>query len=588
MEALNPFALVSLDVRGDVLVWCKNAERLFGWSAGEVLGQPFPGLENVQSIVDRQLQGPSDAEIEVAIIRRDGRTIHTFWQGTVVRDSLGAATGLLEMIQDQSVRRALAEAARSEGRFRQLLDAAPDAILEVDGDGRIVLMNQAAERAFGYARAELLTQPIEVLVPAAMRGRHAGHRHGYQHAPDVRPMGIGLELEAQRKDGSRFPVEISLSPVQYEGEKRITAIVRDVSERRQTQDRLREIQDRHAREWAAANAQLEARNLEIERANRLKSEFLASMSHELRTPLHTIIGFSELLGEGLDGELNATQRRFVEHIHRDSLHLLELINDILDLSKIEAGRLELRCEVFALEAALQEVLATIRPQAAAKSQRLRVSAVEDIHLEADRVRFKEILYNLLSNAVKFTGEGGAISISVLPVGDFAQIAVQDTGIGIAAGHQAAVFDAFHQVGATTKGVREGTGLGLAITRRLVEQHGGRLCLQSELGEGSCFSFGIPLDPAQRTPREQPLVLLVHPDRPALDAATLALSAAGYLVAVAAVLRDGCQIAVRLRPDFIASDPSLEDLREQLGPEIPIFDLSDGPAKLLEKLRASPP
>ncbi len=588
MESLNPIALVSLDLRGRVLVWSDGAAQLFGWSAGEVLRVPFPGLANIQSIVDRQLHTPADAEIEVVSARRDGRTLQTIWHGTAVRDSLGVASGVLEVIEDQSVRRALAEAARSEGRFRQLLDAAPDAILEVDSDGRIVLMNQAAERSFGYAREELLTQPIEVLVPSAMRGRHAGHRHGYQHAPEVRPMGTGLELEAQRKDGSRFPVEISLSPVQYDGEKRITAIVRDVSDRRRTEDRLREIQDRHAREWSAANSQLEARNLEIERANRLKSEFLASMSHELRTPLHTIIGFSELLGEGLDGELNATQRRFVEHIHRDSLHLLELINDILDLSKIEAGRLELRVAVFALEGALQEVLATIRPQAAAKSQRLRVSAAEGIHLDADRVRFKEILYNLLSNAVKFTDEGGAIGIAVLPMGDFAQISVQDTGVGIAADHQDVVFDAFQQVGSTTKGVREGTGLGLAITRRLVEQHGGRLSLESKVGEGSCFSFGIPLDPAQRTPRDRPLVLLIHSDRPVLDASSLALSDAGYLVAVASLTRDGGEIAMRLRPDFIAIDPSLDGFPEQLDKEIQVLDLSADSAELLEKLRALQP
>ena len=457
----------------------------------------------------------------------------------------------------------LPEEARLEQRFRQLLDAAPDAILEVDGEGRIVLMNQAAERSFGYGREELLGQPIEVLVPEGARARHAGHRHGYQHWPEVRPMGSGLELEAQRKDGSRFPVEISLSPVQYEGERRITAIIRDVSERHRIQKTLHEIQQQHAQEWAATNAELAARNLEIERANRLKSEFLAGVSHELRTPLHTIIGFSELLSEGLDGELYATQKRFVEHIHRDSLHLLELINDILDLSKIEAGRLELHCAEFAVEGALQEILATIRPQAAAKSQRLRVNASEDISLDADRVRFKEILYNLLSNAVKFTGEGGAISVTVAPDGEFARITVEDTGIGIAPGQQAAVFDAFHQVGSTTKGVREGTGLGLAIARNLVEQHGGRLSLRSEVGKGSRFSFTIPLEVAQRPSRPWPLVLVIHDDREVRDRLALLISGEGYQVAVASLARDGLQLTERLRPDVIAVGPTLDQFRQRL-------------------------
>ncbi len=451
----------------------------------------------------------------------------------------------------------------SERRFRQLLDAAPDAILEVDQQGNIVLMNRAAERSFGYGREELLGQSVEVLVPPADREAHVRLRHGYQYAPDVRPMGQGRELEAQRKDGSRFPVEISLSPLLWEGERRVTAIIRDVSERQRTQDRLRAIQDQYSLELASTNAQLETRNQEIERANRMKSEFLASMSHELRTPLHTIIGFSELLGEGLEGELNATQRRFVEHIHRDSLHLLELINDILDLSKIEAGRLELRCATVSLEGALQEVLATIRPQAAAKSQRLRVDVAEGLNLDADRVRFKEILYNLLSNAVKFTGEGGAIRISVAAEGEFAVIAVADAGIGIAAEHQNVVFDAFHQVGSTTKGIREGTGLGLAITRHLVEQHGGRLLLESELGQGTCFRFTIPLEPSQRAVRNRPMALVVHEARSALDEVAAHLARGGYQVAMASQGRDAFPLAERLRPDFILLGPGTENVRQRL-------------------------
>ncbi|MBY0507938.1 MAG: PAS domain S-box protein [Bryobacteraceae bacterium] len=439
-----------------------------------------------------------------------------------------------------------------EERFRQLLDAAPDAIFEVDPRGGIVFLNGAAERCFGYSRAELLGQPVEILVPEAARAAHTAQRAGYQREPAVRPMGMGLELRAQRKDGSSFPVEISLSPVQYADRRHVTAIVRDVSDRRR-------LQETHAAELAATNAALELRNQEIERANRLKSEFLASMSHELRTPLHTIIGFSELLGEGLDGELNATQRRFVEHIHRDSLHLLELINDILDLSKIEAGRLELTCAPVPLEGALQEVLATIRPQAAAKSQRLRVDAPGEMTLEADRVRFKEILYNLLSNAVKFTPEGGSIRISLAPAGEFAAISVEDTGIGIAPESQSIVFDAFRQVGSTTKGIREGTGLGLSITRSLVEQHGGRLSLTSEPGRGSCFRFTIPLIQEQRASRPRPLLLIVQEQRPASGA----LALAGYDFAFASQLRDAASLAQRLSPDAVLLGPGMAKAEQRL-------------------------
>jgi Amt family ammonium transporter len=253
-------------------------------------------------------------------------------------------------------------------------------------------------------------------------------------------------------------------------------------------------------ELAAATAQLELRNRELERANKLKSEFLASMSHELRTPLHTIIGFAELLTEEIEGPLSPKQKRFIGHIHADALHLLDLINAILDLSKIEAGRLEIRPEAFEFQPALDEVLATIRPQATTKRIAIE-TRLEPLNLIADRVRTKEILYNLLSNAVKFTPEHGRISIGVHQIearhgaeGDWAEISVADTGIGIAPQEHASIFEAFHQAGPTTRGLREGTGLGLAITRRLVEQHGGTIRVESAPAKGSAFTFTLPLAP----------------------------------------------------------------------------------------------
>ncbi|HEY2843790.1 MAG TPA: ATP-binding protein [Bryobacteraceae bacterium] len=382
-------------------------------------------------------------------------------------------------------------------RFRQLLDAAPDAILQVDEEGRIVLLNRVTEEMFGYPKDELLGKPIEALIPAELRGMHGGHRTRYREQPTTRLMGTGLKLEGLRKDGSRFPVEISLSPASSEEGFHVTAIVRDTTERQLAEKRFRAAQEEYTHKLAETNRELELRSREIKRADRLKSEFLASMSHELRTPLHTIIGFSELLGEEVPGPLNEKQKRFIQHIHKDSMHLLDLINDILDLSKIEAGRLELRPEPFDLFPVVDESIASVQGLADAKTLAIETVLDGPIALYADRLRVKQILVNLLSNAVKFTPDNGRVRVEARMEGGFAVIAVSDTGVGIPREEHEAIFDEFHQVGATAKGVREGTGLGLAITRRLIEAHGGSIRVESEPNGGSCFTCVIPLEGPQR-------------------------------------------------------------------------------------------
>jgi PAS domain S-box-containing protein len=384
-----------------------------------------------------------------------------------------------------------------EKRFRELLEAAPDAIMQVDADGRIILLNRVTEDMFGYSRDELMGQPVEVLIPQELHARHVQHRAHYRQNPLTRTMGSGLALEGIRKNGSRFPVEISLSPSDSAEGFRVTAIIRDTTERRTAEESLRKVREEYTQELAEANAELEMTNRELERANRLKSEFLASMSHELRTPLHTIIGFSELLGEELEGPLNEKQHRFVQHIHKDSLHLLELINDVLDISKIEADRLELRPEAFDFTALLAESLASVRSLAEAKSHILESASNVPRAVEADRLRIKQVLVNLLSNAIKFTPEGGRIGVDARVQESAVVVSVSDTGIGIPPEEHESIFDKFHQVGATTKGVREGTGLGLAITKRLVEQHGGSISVQSKPQQGSTFVFTLPLESAGR-------------------------------------------------------------------------------------------
>ena len=260
------------------------------------------------------------------------------------------------------------------------------------------------------------------------------------------------------------------------------------------------VQERTA-ELAAANKELELKNREVERANQLKSQFLASMSHELRTPLNAILGFSELLSRETPIIKTDKYKRWTEHIVHGGKHLLQLVNDVLDLSKIEAGHIELTLENFAVEAAIPEVLSNIRQLAMTKKIQVDVQSEPGVTVYADRIRFKQILYNLLSNAVKFTPGGGSITLSVTRDDRLAHISVTDTGIGIRPEDQKVVFDEFRQVGKTTRGVTEGTGLGLAITKRLVERQSGTIALSSELGKGSKFTFTLPL--SQQATETQP-------------------------------------------------------------------------------------
>jgi PAS domain S-box-containing protein len=478
------------DPQDRIVYWNKGAERLYGWKAAEAMGRvshellqtTFP--EPVEDIAER-LERDGHWEGELLHRTRAGNqvTVLSRW----IRELGVAESHVMETNVDMSEReqRLVAEEqSRLERRFRQLLEAAPDAIVEVAADGQIVLVNRIAEEMFGYVRDELMGQSVDLLVPDAIRHEHYRHRDSYLEQPRTRPMGTGLELHARRRDGSLFPVEISLSPIQTEGGMHVTAVIRDVSERKRAEKEVRRLQMQYTGE-------LEARNLDVERANRLKSEFLASMSHELRTPLHTIIGFAELLQEGHEGALNESQKRFVNHIHRDAEHLLELINDVLDLSKVEAGQLTLKREIYPLARSVGEALGAIRPGAAAKGIMIEERGERDALIDADPLRVKEMLYNLLSNAVKFTSEGGKVWIETAQEAGFVRVTVGDTGIGIPAEEQENIFDKFYQVGNTTRGVREGTGLGLSITKELVQMHGGWMEVESAPGEGSRFTFTLP-------------------------------------------------------------------------------------------------
>jgi signal transduction histidine kinase len=236
---------------------------------------------------------------------------------------------------------------------------------------------------------------------------------------------------------------------------------------------------------------------QLQIANRHKSEFLANMSHELRTPLNAIIGFSEVLQEHMFGDMNEKQEEYINDIHGSGKHLLSLINDILDLSKVEAGRMELELETFDLPGAIDNALTLIKERAGRHGIELSSTVDPAVgEIKADERKFKQILLNLLSNAVKFTPEGGTISVEAVPVGTMVEVSVSDTGIGIAPEDCDAVFEEFRQVGSDYTKKAEGTGLGLALTRKFVELHGGKIWVTSVVGKGSTFTFSLPVTAMQ--------------------------------------------------------------------------------------------
>jgi len=302
---------------------------------------------------------------------------------------------------------------------------------------------------------------------------------------------------------------------------------------------------------------------EVERASKFKDQFLSTMSHELRTPLNAVLGFSDLLADERYGPLNVRQRRYVDHIHTGGKHLLKLISDILDLSKIEAGRMELTREDLAVAPAFAEVINTLYPLAEKKSQALLQQVEPNLHVHADAMRFKQVLTNLVGNAIKFTPEGGRIELVGRQVGDQVRMEVRDNGPGIPVEQQQRIFEAFFRL-ARTGSATEGTGLGLAITARLVELHGSKLDIESKPGDGACFYFSLPLiaiapdQPTQTSvpvprARKAPRILVIEDNAATGQLIQSQLASSGYETLKCDQPERATEIAAEHQPDAITLD-----------------------------------
>jgi len=354
-----------------------------------------------------------------------------------------------------------------EEMFRGLLESAPDAIVIVDERNRIVLINAQAEMLFGYRRADLVEQPVEMLIPERSRAKYLTRIGGFRTDAPVAPTDRAIELHGTRRDGTEFPIEISLGTLRTEAGFLVSSAIRDITARRRIEASFAE-------------------------ASKAKSDFLAGVSHELRTPLNAIIGFSEMIRDAIMGPLDARYQEYAGDIAESGRHLQNIINDILDISKVEGGRLELRDEAVSIGETVGACRRIVAPMAEAAGVSLSIDVPTSLPLiRSDEVRFKQILLNLMSNAVKFTPDGGRVSVYAQTDAEGAVIAVEDTGIGMKPEDIEIALEPFRQIDGALSRRFDGTGLGLPLAKALVELHGGHLDIQSALAEGTVVRVRLP-------------------------------------------------------------------------------------------------
>ncbi len=547
--------VVVADSNGKFLLFNAAAEQVLGvgatdaapdqWSDryGTYLPDTLTQYPSDQLPLVRAMRGESVDAVEVFIRNAnvpEGRLLSI--AGRPLKGADGALQGGVVVFHDMTERKRAEEALRqSEQRYHLLFDSNPHPVWVYDLKTLAIQdVNHSAIRNYGYSREEFLSLTIKDIrppedVPALLES-------AAKAPPDTETAGV---WKHRKKDGTLIDVEITSHPLVYGGRDARLVVATDITEHKRTQELIMHAKD------------------EAERASKFKDQFLSTMSHELRTPLNAVLGFSDLLADERYGPLNDRQQRYVAHIHTGGTHLLKLITDILDLSKIEAGRLEITREDVSIASAFAEVLSALQPLTDKKSQALLQQVEPNLYIRADATRFKQILMNLIGNAIKFTPEGGQIELVARQVGGQVRMEVRDNGPGIAPEEQQRIFEAFYRL-AQTGNATEGTGLGLAITARLVELHGSKLEIESKPGDGTCFYFSLPLlaiapnEPPQATiptlrAGKTPRILVVEDNAATGQLIQSQLTSSGYETLRCDQPERATEMAAEHQPDAITLD-----------------------------------
>jgi PAS domain S-box-containing protein len=555
-------AVIATDMNGGVTFMNSVAQSLTGWSQSEATGK---SMDLVFDIVNKETRRPVENPVKkvfregkvvgladhTLLLSKDGKEFDIEDSAAPILTDTGEGFGVVLVFRDITQKKlADQEAKRQKELLQLILESIADGVVVADSNGKFLLFNAAAEQVLGVGATDTtpdqwsvrygsflpdavtLYPPNELPLVRAMRGESVDAVEVFIRNAKV-PDGRLLSITGGPLRGGDGALQGGV------------IVFHDTTLQKRAQEALVQAKE------------------EAVRATKFKDQFLSTMSHELRTPLNAVLGFSDLLADERYGTLNDRQQRYVTHIHTGGTHLLKLITDILDLSKIEAGRMEIVYEDVNIASAFAEVLSALQPLADKKSQVLVQQVEPTFYARADTTRFKQILMNLVGNAIKFTPETGRIELVARRVGGQVRLEVRDNGPGIALEEQQRIFEAFFRL-TQTGNTTEGTGLGLAITARLVELHGSKLGIESKPGKGTCFHFSLPLlamapdEPARTTiavsrAGKTPLILIVEDNAATGQLIQSQLTSSGYETLRCDQPERATEMAAEHQPDAITLD-----------------------------------